>query len=136
MFKNHIYKRKTFTLTELLFVIIIMGIFVGLGLPRYKKMIELNLNREAKNMLNLLAEAEKVYRIETGEYIYCANIDDCISRLGIRLSTGNNWRFNISGDYLRSKFTINAHRVSGDRSLTLNNLDVELCRPSGSEYCD
>jgi len=60
--------KKSFTLAELLAVIVIIGILVALALPNYNAIKEKSLNREAKANLALIRAAEKIYRMEQGFY--------------------------------------------------------------------
>lgn len=60
--------KKSFTLTELLVLIVIIGILVALALPNYLAIKEKSLNREAKASLALIRAAEKIYRLEQGFY--------------------------------------------------------------------
>ena len=61
-------KAKSFTLTELIIVIVIVGILVALGLPSYNRIKEKSLDREAKASLALIRAAEKIYKMEQGWY--------------------------------------------------------------------
>lgn len=60
--------QKGFTLTEILVVIVIVGILVALTLPNYSVIREKSLNREARTSLALIQAAEKIYRLEQGFY--------------------------------------------------------------------
>lgn len=62
------FKNESFTLTELLVVIVIIGILVALALPNYGVIKEKSLDREAKASLALIQAAEKIYKLEQGWY--------------------------------------------------------------------
>ncbi len=60
--------KKSFTLAELLAVIVIIAILAALALPNYNAIKEKSLNREAKASLALIRAAEKIYKMEQGFY--------------------------------------------------------------------
>ena len=67
-------RRIGFTLTELLIVIIIIGIVATLSLPMLVKTIEKAKLGEAATNLNLIRTGEKIYFLEYG--IFAPNISD------------------------------------------------------------
>ena len=58
----------SFTLVELLIAIVIIGILVSLGIMQYRKVIPKAKASKAKHALALIAEAEKMYRVDYGVY--------------------------------------------------------------------
>lgn len=58
--------KHSFTLIEILVVIIIIGILAGLGLPIYQITKERTLDKEAKANLQTIQEAEATYKMEKG----------------------------------------------------------------------
>jgi len=60
--------KKGFTLTELLIVIIIVGIVVTLAIPRYRKQVRRMQSAEAKKVLRSLSDAVWRHYQETGEF--------------------------------------------------------------------
>jgi len=61
-------KRKGYTLTEVLVVLVIIATLAALAWPNYVKIQEKAYNREAKASLALIRAAEKIYRLEQGFY--------------------------------------------------------------------
>ena len=61
-------KRKGFTLTEILVVVVIIATLAALAWPNYMAIKEKTLNREAKASLALIRAAEKIYKLEQGFY--------------------------------------------------------------------
>gem|GEM_PF-296414 len=60
--------KKSFTLIELIIVVVIIGILASMGLPGFNKTKERALDREARANLELIIAAEKIYRMENGRY--------------------------------------------------------------------
>ena len=87
--------KGSFTLTELLVVIVIIGILVSLSVPMYRKAVLRGHDREAKAMLRLIQAAEKVYRLEVGYYINCSNSTQCNNRLDLDLP-GSSWGYQVT----------------------------------------
>lgn len=61
-------RHKSFTLIELLIVVIIIGILAGLGVIQYSKVVVKAKAGKAKHAISLIAEAEKIYRIDNVTY--------------------------------------------------------------------
>lgn len=61
-------EKKSFTLVEILVVVIIVGILVSLVLPHINPITEMSLDREAKAALALIRMAEKNCKMEEGSY--------------------------------------------------------------------
>jgi len=80
---------KAFTLIELLVVVLIIGILAAIGLPQYTKAVGKSRVAEAKINLKALAEAGKMYYLETGERPGMANSD----AWAIEKPNSNNWTF-------------------------------------------
>ena len=89
--------KKAFTLVEILVVIIIVGILAALALPGYNRTKELTLDREAKSILALIQGAEKIYRMETGDYYTSAVIADVNTNLKVYLpTTAASWDYTVT----------------------------------------
>jgi prepilin-type N-terminal cleavage/methylation domain-containing protein len=61
-------KRRSFTLIELLIVLVIIGIVVVLAVPQYKLFVIKAQSSDAKVMLRTIADAVWRYYIETGQF--------------------------------------------------------------------
>jgi prepilin-type N-terminal cleavage/methylation domain-containing protein len=75
-------RRKSFTLLELIIVIVIVGILATLGLTQYGKMVERSRGAEARSILGDLRKAAKAYQLENGNLTNLANVN-------LNLGTGN-----------------------------------------------
>lgn len=60
--------KKAFTLTEIMIVIIILGIMASLAIPQYQKTLARAHEKDAVRNLTLLHAAEQIYRVQNGEY--------------------------------------------------------------------
>lgn len=94
--------KKSFTLTEILVVVIIVGILAALGFPGYQRTRERVLDREARSVLSLLQAAEKIYRMEAGFYYPSAAVTNVIadinSFLRVDLPAGAaSWSYQVAG---------------------------------------
>lgn len=102
--------KKSFTLIELLIVIIIIGVLATLAIPQYAKMVEKSKNPEALANLNLIQDVEWAYRTETGNWAYGSGwttthiyleptdseVISLMNKLGIEnpnLNSGRKWRY-------------------------------------------
>jgi len=61
-------KRKGFTLIELMIVILIIGILTTMAVPMYRKTIETSKATDALSILNAIANANRMYNLDTGNY--------------------------------------------------------------------
>lgn len=59
---------QALSLTELLAVIIVVGILAAIALPNFAPMRESVLDRESNASLKLIQAAQKIYKLETGSY--------------------------------------------------------------------
>jgi len=84
-----------FTLLELIVVIVIIAILATLGYPEYRKMKEKGEDSGAKSTLKLIIAAQKIYRMETGEYVNATNNAEINStfRIDLPSTLPYNWEF-------------------------------------------
>ncbi|MBI5149670.1 MAG: prepilin-type N-terminal cleavage/methylation domain-containing protein [Candidatus Omnitrophica bacterium] len=60
--------RRAFTLIELIFALLIVGILASIALPRFSHTVEKSRITEAINILSTLRDAQELYRQEKGTY--------------------------------------------------------------------
>jgi prepilin-type N-terminal cleavage/methylation domain-containing protein len=109
---------KGFTLLEVIIVTIIVAILAALGLASFAGPKEQAAEREAQANLKLISAAEKVYRMEIGQYVQCNSTTEVNNFLRLMLSpTDTNWKYRAdtaSG----TTFNARAQRTSGPHSGT------------------
>jgi len=66
--------KRSFTLIELIVVIIIVGILATLAFVQYTKVIEKGRTAEARSILGTIRTAEAAYKLEYGEYAALADL--------------------------------------------------------------
>lgn len=116
-----------FTLTELIIVVVIVGILVTFAIPQFAVTRERALDREAKASLALMRAAEKIYRMEVidnyypyDSYTTTSNIGliNTNLRLSLPASASPNWDYSI--DNSSSTGIGTAARSDGTRTWTLD----------------
>jgi len=71
-------KMKGFTLVELLIVLLILGILIGLAVPRYLQALETSRETTFCSNVRSVISAMEVYRMNNGTLDYPTDIDDGI----------------------------------------------------------
>ena len=122
------WTKKSFTLTELLVVIVIIGILAALGMPTYSAIKEKTLDREAKASLALIQAAEKIYKMETTFYYPYSgsesNVDNINNNLKLSLPNPVSWSYTVDG----AAPNMTATRAVGDKVWELDFPDsVPVC---------
>lgn len=84
---------KGFTLTELLVVLVIVGVLVLLALPRFLPLTTRAKSTEAKIQLKYLSELQKVYFLEFSQY--SSSIDDIGFEVPTLIEDGGEARYAI-----------------------------------------
>ena len=119
---------KAFTLTELMIVIVIIGILATLSIVQFTGPKEQSLEKEARANLKLIAAAQKIYRMETGLYAEALNEKDINALLRLMLpsnDTTKNWEYKVTSSS-PSQFIANATRTKGPGTmLWINETEEE-----------
>ncbi|MDD5129876.1 MAG: prepilin-type N-terminal cleavage/methylation domain-containing protein [Candidatus Omnitrophica bacterium] len=94
--------KKSFTLIEMLIVIIVVGVLSAIGLVSYTTLIKRSADREAKAVLPLIQLAERNYRMEHYPYFYpCpgstseSDLADINTNLRLSIPTSSQWAFTL-----------------------------------------
>jgi prepilin-type N-terminal cleavage/methylation domain-containing protein len=130
--------KSAFTLTELIVVIILLGIVAGYVIPNS---VERTRVRDAMTQLRTLHAANQIVRAQTDAFVDAACLDDivCINdAFGIGLTSS---RLKYSYRSPRpDKFTAVARREDPVYFVTVTEAPLEeginpVCRPAVSPYC-
>lgn len=78
-------EKKAFTMTELVIVVMVMGILVSIALPSFLRSATVSRAREAKSALSLIQAGQKIYYNRTKTYLSDGNIANINSNLGLDL---------------------------------------------------
>jgi len=130
-------KKTSFSLLELIIVMVIIGILSTLSVRQYNTSREKALAYEAKSNLKLVAAAEKVYRLEMDFFFPFSTTSWSLNEINTNLKlslTERNWSWSISGSGSTS-FTTTADRVSGgyldcNYQITNASSDASVVDPS------
>lgn len=127
-----------FTLIELITVIIIIGIMLGVALPKYMKMAEKTKASNAKRVLDIIRKAEEAYYAENSIYIDYPSTSST-DTLGIaeeipksKIDNDADWDYGVptaGGD----TFTATANRIRG--ASNLRNRVISLDNNGDFQYC-
>lgn len=93
--------RKAFTIVELIIIVIIIGILATFAAPLFRVTKIKNIDQEAISGLNLIYDAEKLYKLEHETYVACGGLlpDSCDSLLKLDLRSAN-WEYSVSPAFL------------------------------------
>lgn len=97
---------RSFSLLELVAVLLIVGVLAVLALPSFKAARDNALNREAEANLKLIQAAEKIYRMEISAFYACADTQTINTQLFLAIPRTNpNWdyRVNVAGNTFTAK---------------------------------
>ncbi|MFO8053234.1 MAG: type II secretion system protein [Candidatus Omnitrophota bacterium] len=126
------YKMKvsSFTLLELIIVVLIVGILVSFAMPGFFGAQQKTIDREARTNLKLIQTAEKTHELEEGQYEACttgvaanSNIH-CNNVLGLDLppstANGGNWTYVVRLTGGGTGFTVTATGTKGTQNWTID----------------
>lgn len=121
--------KKGFTLMEVMLVVIIVAILAAMALPSYARMMERARVRDARAVLNLIYQAERLYRLDQGSY---TTLRDPVGLTGlvesgyltdpdagvnpnppVNSGTNLNWNFDAAVNVTGTTFTATATRTGG-----------------------
>ena len=61
--------KKGFTIVEIMIVIIVIGILATISMPIYRNYVRRSISSEAEALVNMIAQAERIYYMENGNYL-------------------------------------------------------------------
>jgi len=135
-----ISNKKSFTLVEILVVIIIVGILASLSWPIFTGMRERTLDKEAKSNLLFIQGAEETYKMEKGTYYPNLSTTSVISDINTNLKLGlpisqANWTYSLNTTSVGSEKAMATRVGAGGRIWTIffpvASSDVPACSGTG-----
>ena len=109
-------KRLSLTLTELIMVVVIIGVLACLAVVGFNRSREHAYLRQAKDDLSLINDAEQQYYLKTSNYVLCANTIDCNNK--VRLSLYGNttvaaenaaWNYSVTAAANGTAYAVRAY---------------------------
>lgn len=129
---NFMKQKRSFTVVELIVVIIIIGILASLAIPQYITVVERGKVAAAKAKLDIIRKTEAIYHTIDGSYT--SDDDDLATEVpevsGIFSSTSDNdpdWNYGISIVAANNTFTVTATRSNSnykDNTVTIDEKGV------------
>jgi len=110
--------KKGYTLTEVLMVVVLLGILGGIAIPNYAKSVEKGKARQAATYLTLIRTGQKLYRANNNTYIACANVAAIKTNLGVDI-TAENFTFAVTAP-TATTFTATATRNTDSTTIILD----------------
>ncbi len=110
-----------FTLTELLVVVIIIGVMAAFTVPNYTRSIERSHRKDAETQLKTIWSADQIYRAQNGRYWPPVSASNDIAAINSNLGLGiipNGMTYNCNS-VLTDTFTCTAARDPAPPSFTI-----------------
>ena len=115
-------KRESFTLIELIVVVIIIGIMASIAMPQYFRVRERAMDKKAVAILNHIRAAEKQYRAEMESYYFGAtNVTQINGNLSLEIADDGNWNYTITGGQNSFTAILDRNRAGFDRDWTITS---------------
>lgn len=110
--------KRSFTLIELLIVVIIIGILATIVAPSFTKTMEKAKADQAKLYLKAIRTGEKIYYSNNSTYIACADALAIKSNLSAEVTT-ENYTFSVTSN-TTDTFLATATRKTDSKTITLD----------------
>jgi len=131
-------KRLAFTITEMIVVVVILGVLAGIAIPNYNKTIERSHVQDAINQLSALHAAETIQFARTGSYWPASATTYLITDINTNLKLNiieNDMTYSCQG-FQGATFTCQASRnPSGSYAVTVTEAPLSATNPACSGSC-
>ena len=124
-------KIKSFTLAELVIVVVIVGIFAAVAIPSYRRAVLKIQDKEACAMLSLIRQAERDYRLEYSTYVGCVDTAACNATLNLSLSN-ESWEYSVPNS---AAATFCAQAVNQDDGTIMWSVRADMAVEPGAGGC-
>jgi len=107
--------KNGYTLTEVLMVVVIIGVLASMLMPRFMAQPERAAVAEASGFLGSIRQGEMAYRLDTNLYLSPSAASDW-AKLGLDAPSGTKWTYTVVGGdpATAGTGTATAKRVGGD----------------------
>ncbi len=146
-------KKSSFTLMEIMAVVVITALLSGLGMASFTNMKEKAANREAESILQLIQMAERAYVMEHGNYYpssgtidnsTTANAGSINTNLKLSISPVpiSNWTILLDSSTAGSEFAKATRTTTGGKSrfwqinFSAASSSTPACNNGGGGYCN
>jgi prepilin-type N-terminal cleavage/methylation domain-containing protein len=118
-------RQRAFTLMEMLVVVTIIGILGTMSIVHFMASQEAALDKEVLSNLKLIAAAEKIYRMEAGQYVTAGDETAINTDLRLMLPVGaaRKWSYTVNAAGGTTFVANGTRNVAGGRKFTMNNTD-------------
>ena len=118
-------KKKSFTVIELILVIVVVSILAAVAIPNYMNTKEGAINKEAKANLKLIIAANKIYKMENSSFYASSSITNINNNLKLALpsSASRNWNYATIGT---STSCAQATRYGGSTTWHIRNTEDDV----------
>lgn len=124
-------KKKSLTIMEVFIVVLVIGVLATVAVPQFSKAKQRASNQEAKAMLKLLFDAEKMYYLDQYVYLACSDSSDCRNKFKVDIVSSSDWDYTIN-TVAAGTFIIQAQNILDSRTWTLNqNGGDPICNDAG-----
>jgi prepilin-type N-terminal cleavage/methylation domain-containing protein len=113
---------RGFTLTELMLVVVIVGVLAAVAIPIYDSYIDKTRCAEARAMIGAIVAAEKAYAERNGVFAAVASAEDFSNTLKVDVEESDLFSYRVDGVSGRDRFTVTA---------TVNAQGVQESLPAG-----
>lgn len=135
----HTIRRPTFSLLEIMVVLVIMGIVLSFAVPSYQGSIERSKGRVANFTLVTIYNAEKRFRLNNNIAAYYTCDPGCTNQLikqNLDVNVGDehfNYIIQVDGDGFRAIATRNSGACANNR-LTITNIRGIVNNPDNCRF--
>jgi len=122
--------KKSFTLIEIIIVLVIIGLLATLGLLVYTHFVDKARNTEVVIAAGNIREAEIAHKIDKGEYVGAANVNEINDLLSLSINP-KNYDYRVVG-VSDQDFMVLVNKIDADEIIVAMNKDGLIPQEHGS----
>lgn len=97
-----------FTLTEMMVVLVLVGVLAAIALPIYDKYIRHTKASEARSMIGAIVAAQKAYAERNGTFVELSSAQDFLQKLRVDVGESALFTYRVSDVSGKNRFTVTA----------------------------